>query len=357
MMRSKLTIFEAEGVSYLSVGISHGLCDGHGIVDIMQTWSHFCGASSSSSNGDAEEGLPAGLRRRRTLGERTTEPVRPAENYAALRERAREDVGCEFDPLSRYAFYGRVLPRAIAVLSRQRVTELRVDGEEMAALKRSVVSALPEGEWASTFEVMCAAIIVAQRATAASSGPCAREHTLHVGTNLRDRANRFPSDYFGNASFDFRKPISLPREADWTDIVDVAKEVHNAVRSGLADPEDITRTKDWFEAARYLGHHNKYDIWQIIFDLLKGTGTFVNSWDSRWMKISMGGEKDARAFAAFLGVMQNIIVEVPRERKSGDTTIHLALPSGHMERFLKYCKSCEDKNKDTSAHRFPFHVV
>lgn len=330
MMRARLTVFEDEGVSYLSIGISHGLGDGHSIVDALQIWSHFCTSSSAAS-------LPQSLRAPRSFGLRVTKAMRPAKDVAELEARVHQDIGCNFNPLSKRAFFGQVLPRAIWTMSRQQVFELQISGERMASLKSAVMDALSKGDWVSRFEVLCAAIIVAQRATGGHS-EC--DHRLHVACNLRGRANRFGADYFGNASFDFRRQIELPLNTTWDldNIVGVAQEIHQAIRAGLADPEDITKTKDWFEAARHLGLRNKYDVWPIIFDTLKGTGTFINSWDSRWLRISMGSKQDATAFQAYIGTAQNLIVEVPRERESGDTTLHLALPPKHAKTFTEFCQ-------------------
>lgn len=330
MMRVRLTVFEDEGLSYLSVGISHGLGDGNSIVDALQIWSHFCTSSSAAS-------LPQSLQAPRRFGRRVTEALRPAKDVAELETRVHQDVGCNVNPLSKRAFFGHVLPRAIWTISRQQMFELRISGEHMTSLKSAVMDALPEGDWVSRFEVLCSAIIVAQRAT---GGHSESDHRLHVACNLRGRAKRFGADYFGNASFDFRRQIELPVNTTWdlANIVAVAQEIHHAIRAGLADPEEITKTKDWFEAARHLGLRNKYDVWPIVFDTLKGSGTFINSWDSRWLRISMGSKQDATAFQAYFGTAQNLIVEVPRGRESGDTTLHLALPPKHAKSFAEFCQ-------------------
>ena len=348
LMRTRLIIFEAEGVSYLSIGISHGLGDGHSITDILQTWSHFC--TSKSANG-----LPKMLRMPRFFGKRVTNAMRPARDMAELEQRVKSDVGCDVNPLSKWAFYGHVLPRAIWTMSRQRVLELRISGKSMGALKAAVMDTLPNKEdWVSRFEVLCAALFIAQRETAKESAHASEQHNLHVACNLRGRISRFPNDYFGNAAFDYCKRFHLPGKTIWKleNLTKVSQEIHTAIRAGLADPENITKTKDWFEAARHLGLKNTYDIWPIIFDTLKGSGTFVNSWGSRWLDISMGAQQEARAFHAYFGMAANLFVEVPRDRKSGDTTIYLALPPKHAERFIEFCQ-----RGDARSPPLPFSIV
>jgi hypothetical protein len=45
----------------------------------------------------------------------------------------------------------------------------------------------------------------------------------------------------------------------------MTQSIHNAVRRGLDDPEEICKTKkDWFEAARHLGLRNTHDVWALV---------------------------------------------------------------------------------------------
>lgn len=340
LMRARLTSFE--DVSFLSIGISHGLCDGSGICDILQAWSHFC-------THETTEGLPESLKRPREFGQRVTSPFKPARDPKELQNRVRSDVGCSMNPLSKWTFYLHLLPRVVWCMSRQQVLELRINASRLQELKEDVTAKLPTNQWVSRFQVLCAALLVAKRTTASDTST---DHVLHVACNLRGRAERFPNDYFGNASFDFHQPMSLPSSAsyDLDTITDMAQEIHRAVRKGLEDPEDICKTKDWFEAARHLGYKNSYDVWApVVLDTLKGDGTFVNSWDRRWLEVSMGSSRQAVAMAAFFGVIQNLIIEVPRHRESGDSTIYLALPASHTKRFMVFCKESKDM--------LPFHVV
>lgn len=342
LMRVRLTSFA--DVSFLSIGISHGLCDGSAICDILQTWSHFC-------THETTEGLTETLKRPRAFGLRVTSPYVPAKDLNELQNRVLSDVGCAINPLSKWTFYLHLLPRVLWCISRQQVLELRIDASRLKQLKEDVTAKLPAGKWVSRFEVLCSALLVAQRHTA--SDQKSADHTLHVACNLRGRAERFPKDYFGNASFDFRQRMSLPLSAvpyDFDAVADMAQEIHCAVRTGLEHPEDICKTKDWFEAARHLGYKNTYDVWApVALDAVKGDGTFINSWDRRWLEVSMGSSQQASAMAAFFGVIPNLIVQVPRDRKSGDSTIHLALPTSHAKRFMLFCQESKDV--------LPFHVV
>jgi hypothetical protein len=347
LMRVRLTSFA--DVSFLSIGISHGLCDGSSICDILQTWSHFC-------KHETTEGLPETLKRPRAFGLRVTSPYKPAKDLKELQNRVLSDVGCSMNPLSKWTFYLYLLPRLVWCISRQQVLELRVSASRIKQLKEDVTAKLPTDEWVSQFEVLCASLLVAQRNTA--SHQTSTDHILHVACNLRGRAERFSKDYFGNASFDFRQRMSLPLSAaaaaaapyDLDSVANLAQEIHFAVRTGLEHPEDICKTKDWFEAARHLGYKNTYDVWApVVMDAVKGGGTFVNSWDGRWLEVSMGSSEQASAMAAFFGVIPNLIVQVPRHRESGDSTIHLALPTSHAKRFISFCQESKDV--------LPFHVV
>jgi hypothetical protein len=342
LMRVRLTSFA--DVSFLSIGISHGLCDGSGISDILQTWSHFCTHATT-------EGLPETLKRPRAFGHRVTVPYKPAKDLKELQNRVWSDVGCSMNPLSKWTFYLYLLPRVVWCMSRQQVLELRIDASRLQQLKEDVTAKLPTDQWVSRFEVLCAALLVAQRSTA-SDQKQSTDHMLHVACNLRGRAERFPNDYFGNASFDYRHPISLPFSAsyDLDAVTEMAQEIHRAVRTGLEDPQDICKTKDWFEAARHLGYRNTYDVWApVVLDAVKGDGTFVNSWDRRWLEVSMGSSQQAVAMAAFFGVISNLIVQVPRDRESGDSTIYFALPASHAKRFRAFCQESKDM--------LSFHVV
>mmetsp|Transcript_38926 Transcript_38926/g.95777 ORF Transcript_38926/g.95777 Transcript_38926/m.95777 type:complete len:132 (-) Transcript_38926:53-448(-) len=47
----------------------------------------------------------------------------------------------------------------------------------------------------------------------------------------------------------------------------------------------------------------------------------------------MGGGADAVAMAVFFGVCRNLLVDVPRHRASGDSTVPIALEPAHAHRF------------------------
>ena len=338
-------------VSYLAIGISHGLGDGHSVADILQVWSHLCGTDDITT-------LPPTLSTPRTLGHRITQPYRPAADRTALETRVSHDLGSSLNPLRFWTFFGHVLPRAMWCISQQRVVEVRIRADRVQALKDTLPLKAPE-EWVSRFEVVMAALLVAQRVTASYDRATTRkqqQHKLFVACDLRGRIDRFPNDYFGNAAFDFCEHVTLP-PASWTTdhLVQVAKELHRGIRHGLSQPDEITKAKDWFEAARHLGWNNQYDVWPIVLDTFKGTGTFVNSWGHRWLDISMGGKENARAMVAYFGVAQNLLVEVPRCNNAatrGDTTVHVALPRAHADRFVAFCEK-QTRNDAT----FPFSVV
>mmetsp|Transcript_53778 Transcript_53778/g.81595 ORF Transcript_53778/g.81595 Transcript_53778/m.81595 type:complete len:127 (-) Transcript_53778:26-406(-) len=122
------------------------------------------------------------------------------------------------------------------------------------------------------------------------------------------------------------------------------------IRAGLADPEAICTTKDWYEAARHLGYKNTYNIWEpVMTDILQGNGSFINNWGDRFLDVSMGAPEKASAMAVFFDVIQNIVVQVPRHRESGDSTIHLAFPSACAKSFAALC----EEKRET----LPFEVV
>eukprot|EP00547_Thalassionema_nitzschioides_P010307 CAMPEP_0194231198 /NCGR_PEP_ID=MMETSP0156-20130528/44804_1 /TAXON_ID=33649 /ORGANISM="Thalassionema nitzschioides, Strain L26-B" /LENGTH=206 /DNA_ID=CAMNT_0038963811 /DNA_START=842 /DNA_END=1460 /DNA_ORIENTATION=- len=184
-------------------------------------------------------------------------------------------------------------------------------------------------------------------------------HRLHVACDLRGRAERFPADYFGNAAFDFHKDIELPPLPSSSSlslvvsedmIKTAAVELHNMIRAGLADPEDICKTKDWYEAARHLGYKNTYNVWEpVMMDIVRGTGSFVNNWGPRFLEVSMGAPQKATSMAVYFGVIQNAIVQVPRHRESGDSTIYLAMPFACADKFVALC---EEKKE-----LLPFEIV
>ena len=343
LMRIKLTIFDKEGVTFLSVGISHGIGDGHSVNDILQIWSYFCSSEDSS-------GLPETLARKRVFGQRKIHPIQPAKDLKDLWARTESDVGCAINPLSSWAFYGHLMPRAVWSICRQRIIELRVCSRTLSQLKETIPFA--QGEWVSRFELLFAALLLAKVVT---SQKRSRPYTekLFVACNLRGRTSRFQTDYFGNAAFDYCEPITLPGSSAWDEdsLLNFANAVHRAVRRGLQNPENILRTKDWFEAARHLGLTNKYDLWPILLDTFKGTGTFVNSWDKRWLELSMGSGQNASSMMTFFGVAENLLVEVPRDAASGDTTVKLALPANHAKDFVAFTR------RPRGSIPFPFEVV
>jgi len=229
---------------------------------------------------------------------------------------------------------------------------------KLEALKKKITTRhfKKDGEWVSKFEFLCASLILARRIT--SNGSDALEcRNLHVTCNLRaPRSKRFVKDHFGNAAFDFCEPMTNLPGADtaWTleSLAQVAKQVHKAVRHGLDDAEtNACKAKDWCEAARHVGLKNTYDTWALVmFDALRGDRTFVNSWDKRWLECPMDESKTkASSMVAWFGVLQNLVVEVRRHSSKGDSTIYLALPPAHAERFRFFCQ----ENKDI----FPFEVV
>ena len=346
LMRAKLIVFEEQQVSYLCIGINHGICDGHGICDLLQIWSHFCSHS--------EEPLPEPLARRRVLGERVFEAAKPAKDMEELYSRLETEVGVPYDPFSFFTLLFRVVPRAIWCMSRQHELELRVNASKLAELKQQITKLhLQKGEWVSTFEILCASLFLARRVTSADS-EISESHNLHVACNLRGRSKRFSKDYFGNAAYDFCEPMTnLPVASEWTTetLVEIVKQVHKTVRRGLSDAEtNACKTKDWYEAARHLGLKNSYDIWApMIFDAIRGEGTFINSWDKRWLDCSLGSEAKASSMVAWFGTLQNIVVEVPRHSQTGDSTIYLALPPSHAKRFHSFYQD----NKEV----LPFEIV
>lgn len=341
LMRAKVVVFEKQQVSYLCIGINHGVCDGSGMCDILQVWSHFC------KNGTVD-GLSQVLIRPRVFGKRVTKPMKPARNEKELYERLESDVGCTQNPFSLKTLLFSIAPKAVWCMSRQQELELRVSASRLLELKQTLSTKLPNGEWVSRFEVLCASILLAKMTTSQSKPPSC--HNLHVACNLRGRADRFPNDYFGNAAFDFCQPLhDIPTEYNLDSLTNMAQSIHVAVRKGLEDPEDICKTKDWFEAARHVGLKNKYDVWApVIMEALSGEGTFVNSWNKRWLDVDMGAS-GASAMAAFFGILQNLIVEVPRDGKSGDSTIYLAVPPVHAKSFREFCQVHKDL--------LPFDVV
>jgi hypothetical protein len=42
LLRAKLVVFDKQNVTYLCMGINHSVCDGSGMCDLPQVWSHFC---------------------------------------------------------------------------------------------------------------------------------------------------------------------------------------------------------------------------------------------------------------------------------------------------------------------------
>jgi len=349
LMRAKLIVFEEQKVSYLCVGINHGICDGSGICDVLQVWSHFCTTDKKGIP------LPESLSRRRVLGERVYQPVKPAKNSEELFDRMQTEIGIPYNPFKLSTLVMRMVPRAVWCTSRQHELELRICASKLEKIKEDLTTNhFEKGEWVSKFELLCACLLLARRLTSTDVEP--PTHNLHVACNLRGRAKRFPKDYFGNAAFDFCEPMThLPTSDCWTmdALALTAKEVHTAVRHGLADAEaNACKAKDWYEAARHLGLKNMYDIWApVVFDALHGTGTFVNSWDKRWLDCPFdeGTMKSASCMVAWFGTLQNLLVEVPRHSASGDSTIYLALPPSHAERFRSFWQGMKDD--------LPFEIV
>jgi hypothetical protein len=330
LMRARVVVFEQHNTSFLCVGINHGLCDGSGICDILQVWSHYCAH-------DSAKGLPELLNSPKMFGRRVTVPMGNPEirTKQELYSRMEAHVGCTQDPFRLSTLLLSVAPRAIWCMSRQEELELRVSASQLWWLKQQVTAKLPPNEWVSSFQVLCASLLLVEFVTGDTT---VSSHKLHVACNLRGRADRFPQDYFGNAAFDFCESLNdIPTEYNMDSLVAMVQLVHDAIQTRLKDPESICKTKDWFEAARHFGIKNKYDIWApVVMDALSGEGTFVNAWDMRWMDVSMGSGQKATAMAAFFGVLQNLIIQVPRHAESGDSTIYLALPPAHAKRFRAF---------------------
>ena len=360
LLRAKLVVYEQQKVSYLCIGINHGLGDGSSICDMLQIWSHFCYPDATVKT------LPEHLASRRTLGNRVTEPEKPAKDTNALFERMESEIKMTHNPFRLWTLLLRVVPRAIWAMSRAEEVELRVSASRLAALKKSIVSSShmdkSKDNWASSFEVLCASVLLTEWATLDSTVPA--QHNLHVCCDLRGRSKRFSKGYFGNAAFDFCEPMSTTGLSD-TDVqytletlVALTQHLHTALRQGLADAEpNACKAKDWFEAARHLGLKNKYNIWApVALDVLRGDGTFVNSWDKRWLDCSMGAGKKAKAssMVAWFGTLQNMFVEVPRHSETGDSTIYLALPSSHAKRFRAFC---EQKKETSGGGTLPFDII
>ncbi|CAB9513779.1 expressed unknown protein [Seminavis robusta] len=342
LLRARLIVFEEKQVSYLCIGINHGICDGSGMCDILQVWSHFCTKP--------DQPLPELLARRRLMGKRVWEAQKPAQSVSDLYERLPRELGSPHDPFSFWTFLVKLLPKAIWCMARQEEVELRVSAAELAALKEAVSKQLPDGEWVSTFEVLCASLLLTKQITSPTptTSNDTVQHNLHVACNLRGRSKRFAKDYFGNAAFDFAEPMTIGASpAAWNarEVTVMAQEVHRAMRKGLADAEsNACRAKDWFEAARHLGIKNTYDMWSpVVFDVLEGDGTFVNSWDKRWLNCGMGaGAENASCMVAWFGTLQNMVVEVPRHSGTGDSTVYFGLPPTHATKFKAFCRKHQD---------------
>eukprot|EP00977_Amphora_coffeiformis_P024415 scaffold15735_cov152-Amphora_coffeaeformis.AAC.13 len=63
------------------------------------------------------------------------------------------------------------------------------------------------------------------------------------------------------------------------------------------------------------------------------------------MDVSMGDSRatEASAMVAYFGILQNLIVEVPRHQETGDTTICLTLSLACSRKFRDFChgKKCK----------------
>lgn len=353
LLRVKLIVFAEQNVSYLCIGINHGVGDGHSITDMLQIWSHFC----------SRENLPDHLARPRSMGSRLFKAFKPATDKAELYQRMASEISTSHDPFSSWTMLSQVLPRAIWCMSFHQTIELRISFSKLTELKNKIMSSTffreTGGEWVSSFEVLCASLLLAEWSTSPHGFP-QQQHNIHVACNLRKRSERFPPDYFGNASLDFSQPIAkLPTgdaKYDAKTLVLIAQIIHSSIRKGLEKAEaNACRAKDWFEAARHLGIKNTLDVWApVVLDTLNGDGTFVNSWDKRWLECSMGGESCASAMVAWIGTLQNLVIQIPRHASSGDSTIYLSLPSSHANRFQTFCMEMEGKEGEVIL---PFHVV
>lgn len=361
LLRAKLVVYEHQKVSYLCIGINHGLGDGSSICDMLQIWSHFCHSDATDKT------LPKHLATRRTHGTRVSEPQKPAKDTNELFERMESEIKMTHNPFRLWTLLFRVVPRAIWAMARAEEVELRISDARLAALKKSILSSSnldkSKDDWASSFEVLCASLLLAEWASSDSSAAPSL-HNLHVCCDLRGRSKRFSKRYFGNAAFDFCEPMSTTgvaeNETTYTleALVALTQDLHTALRRGLANAEpNACKAKDWFEAARHLGLKNKYNIWApVAMDVLRGDGTFLNSWDKRWLDCSMGTGKNTKAAAmvAWFGTLQNMFVEVPRHSETGDSTIYLALPSAHAKRFRIFCEQKKEKGGDCTL---PFDII
>ena len=85
-----------------------------------------------------------------------------------------------------------------------------------------------------------------------------------------------------------------------------------------------------------------------MFDILDDKGTFINSWDPRWLNCGMN-HVGASSMVAWFGTLQNLVINVPRHTKSGDSTIYFALSPARGKKFRAFCAN--------HAEDLPFRIV
>ena len=136
--------------------------------------------------------------------------------------------------------------------------------------------------------------------------------------NLWGPIAQCPTDYFGNAAFNFHQPLeNIPTKFNINSLVIMTQSIHNAVQRVLGNPEarDLQDQRlvwnsktSWFEKHPWcLGSCSHGGTqWQW---------TFVKCMDNRLWDVKIGLDNRA-TMAAFFGILPNLIIEVP-----GDSVI------------------------------------
>jgi len=329
LLHARLVTYEEERVSYLCIQISHCLGDAQTYVNFLQHWATACSRNPPLVKLPPRVSSYVG----ETLPRTKNELIQLWQDTISRRDPP---------PIVGFLYHAKL---AWAFLWNSRTTEvleLHIDGNGVEQLKKQLCSEIGTGEWLSKYEVTMAMILCARKAADKRK----RKRKIIQAVNTRDRALGYPQDYFGNAVFDVVLEDGV--EIDENSLLKTALSFHRSLRSEIAKGgENLTKRKNWKEAARALGLRSQIAMWFIFLECVREESLFLNTWlGHRWFGLDFGDGIRTTTFAASIPRMPGLYVQLPRH-EDGSSTISIALPKSEIQAFKNYI----------SAQRFPMTIL
>lgn len=317
LFAARLTKF-SDGGCCLCVSITHALADGAAILNIMSTWSYYCGVVNNSEVIFPKECPPSPV---------LTRAIEDLTEFTKDLPNVEPGIAGRY----RTAFGGGILN---AHLISDTVVDFKLQTEDMAMIKQILSEKLEKPKWISSYEAIMS-VLLRSLATADKREVLSCRALI----NIRGRTKIAHKDYFGNALSYHKFTFNNAGE-----ISETAYAFHESLRGALQDPTSLEHSHLHAEyLKRNGGHSNAWDRarWtRPFFHSVWEGEPVVNSWvgfDLFNMDFGMNGVKPhfLRVATSFRNHRH---IHLYPTTPDGDLAVRMQLSSSSMKRFKKALK-------------------